>query len=166
MGVTVVVGVTVDVGELVGVGVEVLVGDGLGVVVTVGVLLAVGVAVLVGGVPTKPLAYSEPGEFVQLDPPDQAVGRLLSAACMLVCDFVPLTASRYRTVPAPVGLSNASQYLLPAETAAAGTDTVFHALRVGFIRSPWVRRLAGLVVVALFEYSPRTMCVAALAVST
>ena len=104
------------------------------------------------------------GERLPLVPAFQVAGNALRLLCELSCDFAPEVTSRNRTMPAPVGLKIASQYLAPVVRLAAGTATEFQAPLAGFVITPCVNRMFGLSVPVLL-YKPAITCVAVLPLS-
>jgi hypothetical protein len=105
------------------------------------------------------------GECADLTPVAHVAGNAVKVVCKLNCEFDPVVTSRNLTVPAPVGLRIASQYLVPDTTLVLGTTTEFHVPLTGEAIFPWVKRFWGLLLPES-EYKPTKICVAALVLST
>ena len=104
------------------------------------------------------------GERLPLWPGFQVVGNALRLLCEQSCDLAPEDTSRNRTVPAPVGLKIAIQYLVPVVILAAGTATEFQAPLAGFVMTPCVNKMLGLLA-PVSLYKPAITCVAVLPLS-
>jgi hypothetical protein len=160
------VGVAAGVDVLVGVAVAATTGVSVAVGVNVGVLVGAGVAVMVGaGFPPLPTeASSDAGELLHVPPADQLDGKLVRLDCALPKPTLPDGVSRnWRACP-PAGARSASQYVVPAVTDAAGTETLFQAPFATFVSVPCVRRAPGCP--AASAYMPRTTDVAVFDEST
>ena len=109
--------------------------------------------------------YADIGEFAYDAPGDHVVGKAVRFVWRLISVDPPEATSRKRTIPLPLGLSMAIQYLVPAVRLTPGIATEFQVPFAGEVIVPDATNVPGSLPL-VFVYTPTAADVAALVLST